>query len=808
MKIRIDTIGYKKKPKSFGSISTRLENTVAKEINFDYFCELVGNEGHAFCVADFIGNKRRTDDFKCQQVFGLDFDNNTNFNEIFKRAESNRLPIALAYETFSSVNMSRFRIVFRTAFPIFDRRVAKIVIDALFHIFPECDKQCRDVTRIFLGGKNIILKQEQFLSIENLMMVLPEVLKSRDEKHSKSKVEKFCTEHKLYRSGGFACITQKLTDDTYEFTENGNTFYFNFTDTPENKKTSHKRVRTFNFHIMKDKCKLYREFIEDERLLHHHELFGLACNLNCVERGKQDFLKHIADSQFDHYREKDWGYYIHYMTAQEYKPMDCEKFCPYCDECNHALNPILTSKTNRNSVVKLKGHPLYSCKEAYEDMCMHLYDTLDTHYDGITIIKAQTAIGKTKAYIDYVKNSEKRFIIAVPTNDLKDEVFGRLRDAGVTNIVKTESLQTLENMDDIGEIIRHYNELGAYADLMQFVSEIAKKENKPALLEYIKPLHEYCCTENRVIVTTHKKLLNNKSNSIKDYEVIVDEDILSGNLRTFTEVSISDLLKFNDIPKVKNFLENYSNLTNNYVRLETLDKYISYTKMTKLGITTNVNSFMTATSACVNGNTVNCFTPPQLVKTKYTIVSATADEKVYKLLFPDVAVRVFKCKEAKYKGKLIQDCTRSFSRTDIDSEPNFFRNIKKENLDADNTITFLKYKDQVSDCPLHFGNTEGLDYMKGQNLVVVGTPFSNEKVYKLIACHVGIPTYEKMQFLEVVDDEYKYWINTYKNEDLKNLQLYFIKSDLIQAVGRARLLRNDCTVKLYSCIPLSQAIIE
>ena len=98
--------------------------------------------------------------------------------------------------------------------------------------------------------------------------------------------------------------------------------------------------------------------------------------------------------------------------------------------------------------------------------------------------------------------------------------------------------------------------------------------------------------------------------------------------------------------------------------------------------------------------------------------------------------------------------------------------------------------------------------MKGQNLVVVGTPFSNEKVCKLIACHVGIPTDEKMQFLEVADDEYKYWINTYKNEDLKNLQLYFIKSDLIQAVGRARLLRNDCTVKLYSCIPLSQAIIE
>ena len=37
------------------------------------------------------------------------------------------------------------------------------------------------------------------------------------------------------------------------------------------------------------------------------------------------------------------------------------------------------------------------------------------------------------------------------------------------------------------------------------------------------------------------------------------------------------------------------------------------------------------------------------------------------------------------------------------------------------------------------------------------------------------------------------------------LILYLIESELIQAVGRARLLRNDCTVTLLSNLPISQA---
>ena len=186
----------------------------------------------------------------------------------------------------------------------------------------------------------------------------------------------------------------------------------------------------------------------------------------------------------------------------------------------------------------------------------------------------------------------------------------------------------------------------------------------------------------------------------------------------------------------------------------------------------------------------------------------TASEEIYKLFFPDRIIRCFNCKEAKYKGKLIQDCTRSYSRRDIDSDESFFEKIKAENPDVKHIITFLKYKSETNDCEIHFGNTEGCDYMKGEDLIVAGTPHFDETVYKLIATHLEIDVNERMRFSEVEDTCYKYWIHTYENKDLRTIQMWLIKTELIQAVGRARLLRYDCTVKLYASLPLEQAIIE
>ena len=109
--LRIDSMGYLEKPTKDEAavINNRLSKTKCKPINFDDFCFLIGSKGHSFCISDFYG-KRKKENFKSQQIFALDFDGGADFHNILERAKRYNLPIALAYETLSSVNANTFKL--------------------------------------------------------------------------------------------------------------------------------------------------------------------------------------------------------------------------------------------------------------------------------------------------------------------------------------------------------------------------------------------------------------------------------------------------------------------------------------------------------------------------------------------------------------------------------------------------------------------------------------------------------------------------------------------------------------------------
>lgn len=177
--VKIDKEGYASKPTEFGIINNRLISCETECIAWSDFCDLVGNKGHAFLPADFHSGKRNKENFKSQQIFALDFDSTANFSKISQIAERYGIPIALAYETYSSANCDRFRIVFISHCPVYDIRAAEIILDALIHIFEGCDTACRDVTRIFLGGKSVIFENEAYFSVSNLLMELGNFMKAK-----------------------------------------------------------------------------------------------------------------------------------------------------------------------------------------------------------------------------------------------------------------------------------------------------------------------------------------------------------------------------------------------------------------------------------------------------------------------------------------------------------------------------------------------------------------------------------------------------------------------------------------------------
>ena len=93
--------------------------------------------------------------------------------------------------------------------------------------------------------------------------------------------------------------------------------------------------------------------------------------------------------------------------------------------------------------------------------------------------------------------------------------------------------------------------------------------------------------------------------------------------------------------------------------------------------------------------------------------------------------------------------------------------------------------------------------------MVIGTPHCNEAVYKLYAYALSIFSNDysskQMMYQEVEYHNCKFWFNTYDDLTLRRIQFWYINSELEQAVGRARVLRNNCTVYLYSNFPIKQA---
>lgn len=57
----------------------------------------------------------------------------------------------------------------------------------------------------------------------------------------------------------------------------------------------------------------------------------------------------------------------------------------------------------------------------------------------------------------------------------------------------------------------------------------------------------------------------------------------------------------------------------------------------------------------------------------------------------------------------------------------------------------------------------------------------------------------------VIHNGCRFWFTTFENEELREIHFWMLESELEQAVGWARLLRNACEVHLFSNFPLRQS---
>ncbi|GHV13455.1 hypothetical protein FACS1894219_08280 [Clostridia bacterium] len=836
--------------------------------NIKDFAKRVSTIGRAFSPATYKGIKQEwadvdgsvtPDNFEQQQLLTLQFDNDISFDEVKRRAECYDLPILFAYNSIPVGGRKPFRAVWLNDAPITDMRTADAMQGALKVIFPEAkqDSCYKDIVRLCPGGTSMLHFAEDIPEIDAESLFRNMSLYLRD-KHGKTNYKRAITKFselsgiKLNNNNQLDITIVDVKNEKAEITKNNfendnfspiSTMYknnfgeklsnrsykFNYKsstdDTGSAKVESiiHKPYRSDTLNNLNSSCNLYQDFCSGERKLSSTELMGLATNLCQVEGGRTKFKQNLSENQYyDTAPEKydNWDFNLSYI--KHYTPYICDSFCPYRDTCSHGDTILSSAKPKYHQVERLANYaPSYvPLQDAEADFARCFNETAGNGGDGWHVIKAQTALGKTETYLNYIAQTSQWVLVAVPTNKLKHEIEERGKAKGIEFTI-SPSLRELENEldSDVWSDIKERLDFGR--PTMPLIKKLIK-ENHPdskILKHYLKELDEFNHCSGHA-VTTHRRLT---TMDVSNYDlVIVDEDIIFSTIVTSkSDISVSDLKKLHHKlkktapgskpeAKVREMLRLLK--TEDYFTLPSIDKTDA---KVDISMAVDTSALCSATHFCChkesennhNEKYVSYMTPVEFSpNAKYVMVSATVDEEICGLCFGEDNVNFYECNEAEYKGDLYQFCDKPMSRAHIRQNPDVINKIKswsgfKETI----TFKFLNLGDP------YLGNTAGRDTLKGKDIDVVGTPHQPEWIYKLFAYSLGVQfdTDKGLQANSTVTHNgCRFRFTTFNNEKLRAIQFYLLESELEQAVGRARLLRCDCTVNLFSNFPLRHSILK
>ena len=827
------------------------------EIEVEELAELVGNQGYAMIPAKLVGGISQ-ENCQAMELFTLDFDKGVSFKKIDERCKEFGLPILFAYHTFSSTpENERFRVVFALDDIIHDAFSIKVVMVMFHRIFRGCDSQCKNLDRVFLGGKDLICTNpEARIAFLHLLHIFYGELDKGG--HFKGNIRQFCIENKIGMTNGRAKI-YPIGMEAQNCEKSDLTIIHIIVESQksrfvviEDNKIVHQSNTRRNYKKRRldfkngTACNLLAEFYQG-RELSHGEKFGLFTNLMHIVEGQDFFLNVLKENEPDSY--KKWNKDKKYMKG--YHPQRCSSdFCPYYDSCDNAGTIVETLAMERRVYVEEEiYHPE---SEATAQMERNLEEALSSSKEGLHLIKAQTALGKTTAYINLImKHPEKNFLVAVPTNILKRQVFKDIEIRTGEKVFMTASVSDTLIPTEIREKVKEYHQNGLHNHTKQIVKEYLNEiKDNPDMTAVVKECEKILggvelIEDERVVVTTHAYLEQMPLSFLEKYIIIIDEDILQLDfLAKCYSVSLQTLKRMVELQETgelevpsaylsvaKEILDTEDNLYRN----SSINSTLQYTEKMNDAFQTfccggeeNLGDLVRATTFVKWRNQehdetmVHYFCPGFLQKMKYIVLSATLNAEVYRTYFKKVKnpmdIFVYEEKKAKYTGKLIQYTYHSLGRKDLAKKLQVF-DIAKE-LANESIYGFITYqtfpgKDKVTNhnfLPLHFGNTMGINEYKGKNIGIVGTFYKIEPAYKLVACYLGANVNQEADKnprpRRVNYKGRSFLITTYAEPLLQEIQLYAIESEMEQCVGRARLLREDCTVYLFSAFPCEQAEIH
>jgi hypothetical protein len=764
-------------------------------------------QGQTFTCPVFLNNYRGTEAFIAQQIFGVDFDKGMTVEQATAILEDYGLGYTFGYYTFSHSDSSpRFRLIFVLDGEIHDKQLVSDINHALHKFFDKkSDASCTDIPRMWYGSNRPCFPGSYIDKPINLLEFLE------------------CINFKNYAKDGNqfrSCID--VNDIEVKKCENsGIPIIYNY-------RISHFSTKEFHTSIPNDEApevekwevedllhiEIFRRFYEGGASgkpdkLSHNELFGLATNLNPLRGGKKLF-KDLLKKNKNYNRDKK--NIISYVKNREYRPQHLKGFSPFeCDiNSPHQTFPQILRKKGR--ITAYEPPVLLPLVEAERKLADAFERVMTSCDNKIFLIKCAPGIGKT----EYVKNL-KNVVLAFPDHALKEEQFE------TSSLLPNDKLSTPHLKNKLSSVLSNYFEALYAIDLPKnVIMELRRlsegetvcmgqtEADVEAAKGYFKLLEEIdSAGDTKTIFTTHTRAL--QTEWLHD-TIIFDEDPLKNIIVQHT-ASVSELRQLAEQLFRRridmNGLLSLLNVDDFEQPKRTpgfsVDSKLVYEICVKQHFKSHVVNFFNSECYFIDKGHVNYSvnnTKRFFSHKKYLICDATASVETYKQLFPD-RLEVIDISNVKNVGIINQYTNYACSKYYFDES---FSKLKIDQSKP--TITFKdeKYRFQNATPDIHFGRVRGSNVLNGQDINVVGTYHYQPNYYRFIAYAIKIENGDwKLRPQEVQNDGREFNFRTFDHPILQRIHLQTVEGELVQAVHRARILRRNATVTLYSNFPLLQA---
>lgn len=156
LKLHVDLEGFNRKPTS--SEVKKINYRITKEIKTIDLKELknIIENGHTI-MPSLMPKGRLNSNFEKTELIFLDFDNKEEEYISYEEMKKNTFVskhACIIYKTFSDTEENnRYRVIFRMKRPITNQQDFKCIVNNLLAIFPSADTSCKDISRLFYGGK-------------------------------------------------------------------------------------------------------------------------------------------------------------------------------------------------------------------------------------------------------------------------------------------------------------------------------------------------------------------------------------------------------------------------------------------------------------------------------------------------------------------------------------------------------------------------------------------------------------------------------------------------------------------------------